>query len=121
MVAATIGTPYEVPSNGILFLEEVCEPRYRVDRLFAQLALAGFFQSARGIILGDFSEPSGKAHGRAWMEEIVRRYVTRRIPVLSGLKAGHQHADVILPIGGAAGIDSKGTRLFLSPLARGKE
>jgi muramoyltetrapeptide carboxypeptidase len=118
-VVSTIGTRFEIPSTGILFLEEVSEPRYRIDRMFAQLALAGFFGSIRGLILGDFSDLSGRAHGGAWMREIVRRYVNRRIPVLAGLKAGHQHADVLLPIGGAVRIESKGTRLFLSPLARG--
>jgi muramoyltetrapeptide carboxypeptidase len=119
MVAATIGTRFEVPSDGILFLEEVSEPRYRIDRMFAQLALAGFFGNIHGLILGDFSDLSGKAHSAAWLKEIVRHYLGRgKIPVLTGLRAGHKHTDVLLAIGGTSHIEAGGKRLALPVLAQ---
>lgn len=118
MVAATIGTPYEIPSDGLLFLEEVSEPRYRIDRMLAQLALAGFFARIRGLILGDFSDVSGKSHRLDWIKKLLEHYVNRKIPILSGLKAGHKHADVLLPIGGKVRIEAKSRSLVLGPLTR---
>ena len=119
MTVATIGSRFEIPSRGILFLEEVSEPRYRIDRMFAQLALAGFFRRIRGLILGDFTDAGGRSHSEAWLREIVRRYLgSRKIPVLSNLRAGHQHGDVLLPIGGLVRIEANGRRLVLPPLVR---
>jgi muramoyltetrapeptide carboxypeptidase len=87
--------------------------------MFAQLALAGFFRKVRGLILGDFTDLNGKPHSASWLQEIVKHYVGgRKIPVLTGLRAGHRHADVLLPIGGTAKIDRNGKQLTLSPLVR---
>lgn len=120
MVGATVGTRFEIPSDGILFLEEVSEPRYRVDRMFAQLALADFFRKIRGLILGDFTDLSGKSHPASWLRELVRRYLgSRKVPVLFGLRAGHKHGEVLLPIGGWVRIEANGRRLILPPLVQG--
>jgi muramoyltetrapeptide carboxypeptidase len=55
LLAALLGTPYAVETRGtILFLEDVDEVLYRVDRLARQLRLAGAFEGVRAIVLGDF-------------------------------------------------------------------
>jgi muramoyltetrapeptide carboxypeptidase len=73
LVAALLGTPWAWDARGaILFLEDVSEEPYRVDRLLTQLRLAGVLDAAAGFVLGSFTEeasPSGAAAGaagRAW-------------------------------------------------------
>ncbi|MFH1261944.1 MAG: LD-carboxypeptidase [Pseudomonadota bacterium] len=118
-VAAAVGTRFEIPASGILFLEEVSEPPYRIDRMFAQLALSGYFRKIRGLLLGDFTDLSGKPHRTAWLEGIVDRFLgARKIPVLAGIRAGHRHANVLLPIGAPVRIEARGRRLLLPPFVR---
>jgi muramoyltetrapeptide carboxypeptidase len=54
MIAATMGTPYEIDAEGIiLFIEDVNEPLYRIDRLLTHLRLAGKLRKLRGVLVGD--------------------------------------------------------------------
>ncbi len=118
MVQASLGTPYEIPfSNGLLFLEEVNEPRYRVDRMFAHLYHRGVFRKIRGLLLGHFFDEEGVTHDPGFLKALVERYVKpRQIPVLMGLRAGHGRNEVLLPIGGTCSIRQRGRVLELSPL-----
>ncbi len=53
MIAATMGTPYQIDAEGvILFIEDVNEPLYRIDRLLTQLRLAGTLHKLRGVLVG---------------------------------------------------------------------
>jgi len=55
LIATTLGTPFEVNTDGkILFLEDRGEQPYRIDRLLQQLKLAGKFRKVSGVLLGDF-------------------------------------------------------------------
>ena len=57
MVASLLGTPWQIDTRGtLLFLEEIGEDPYRIDRTLTQLRLAGALHVAAGIILGDFHE-----------------------------------------------------------------
>ncbi|MFH1018138.1 MAG: LD-carboxypeptidase [Pseudomonadota bacterium] len=118
MVQASLGTPYEIPfSDGILFLEEVNEPRYRVDRMFAHLYHRGAFRKIRGLLLGHFLDEEGVTHDPAFLRALIERYVkSAHVPVLMGIRAGHGRNDVLLPIGGVCSIRQKGRLLELSPL-----
>ncbi len=54
MIAATMGTPYEIDAEGvILFIEDINEPLYRIDRLLTHLRLAGTLRKLRGVLVGD--------------------------------------------------------------------
>jgi muramoyltetrapeptide carboxypeptidase len=118
MVQSTLSTPYVIPfRSSLLFLEEVNEPAYRIDRMFAQLALSGVFSKVRALILGELTDEKGKPHSMLWIKQILGRYVTKQIPILVGLRFGHTQADILLPIGGHAHILEKGRRLLISSLA----
>lgn len=65
LIADTLGTPYEIDLKGkILFIEEVGEEPYQIDRMLTQLRLAGKLKEAEGIILGDFNNCVAKSSDR---------------------------------------------------------
>lgn len=86
-----MGTPYE-PSfkNQFLFLEEIGERAYRIDRCLTQLALSDALKGCRGILLGQFTsclEPDGR---RLW-DWVVKEWAKGiGIPVYSGVPSGHE-------------------------------
>ncbi|HVG30989.1 MAG TPA: LD-carboxypeptidase [Pyrinomonadaceae bacterium] len=106
LVAALMGTPYEIDTRGrILFIEDVGEEPYRIDRMLTQLRLAGKFDQAAGIVFGECSEcaPSDYKPSFAWdstLGEVVDQILgSTRVPVLSGLTIGHTADQLTLPLG----------------------
>ncbi len=102
VLSGLIGTN-EMPSylNGILFVEEVGEPLYAIDRYFYQLSKAGVLDQIRGIILGGFSrmKDSDPPYGKS-LEEIVRVHFNyRSIPVAFDFPGGHQDDNCALILG----------------------
>ncbi len=64
VLAGLLGTPFEIDTAGrVLFLEDVDEPVYRVDRYLAQLKLAGKLESVVGAVLGSFTFEAGAEPG----------------------------------------------------------
>ena len=110
LIAATIGTPYEVDlKDKILFIEEIGEEPYRIDRMLNQMRLAGKFEETNGIILGDFKNCECKKHSDSLtLEELVVEYIKPcKKPILFNLKSGHCVPMVTLPFGVKVKIDSK--------------
>jgi len=101
VLTSLIGTPYFPDMAGkILVLEEVNEDPYKVDRMLAQLRLAGVFSQIGGLVLGDFSTCVAKQAKDGTIEEVLNDYtVGLRIPVVSGLKYGHKNGETVIPIG----------------------
>ena len=100
LVAALLGTPWAWPSEGtILFLEDVSESLYRVDRLLTQLRLAGVLHRTRGFVLGSFTEDADPA--------VVLRehFADLGKPLLAGWPAGHSIPNRALPLGAAVTLD----------------
>ena len=96
VIASTIGTPYEIDiTDRILFLEDVGEDPYRIDRLLLQLKLANKFSKAAGVILGDFS-PDGLLPLRM---AITQHIMPAGIPIIGGIPAGHGDVNITLPLG----------------------
>jgi len=96
LIAASIGTPYEIKTRGrILFLEETGEPPYRVDRLLLQLKHAGKLKHAAGFILGDFSPESPETIKLAISELLI----PEGKPIIGGLACGHTMPNITLPLG----------------------
>ncbi len=113
-----LGTPYEPEFAGrILFLEDVGEPLYRIDRMLTQLWLAGKLQKLAGIILGDFSlsndmETTDKIrhHETIW-SRVLQLTSGTQIPVWGGFPVGHGPANMTLPHGAETVMDSRNGRL----------
>ncbi|MBM7616123.1 S66 peptidase family protein [Alkaliphilus hydrothermalis] len=109
LIAATMGTPYEIDTKGkILFLEEIGEEPYSVDRMLTQLALAGKFDDAVGIILGDWNncEAEKPEESLSLMEVLEEMIVPYGKPTIYNLKAGHCTPKVTLPFGVMASLDA---------------
>jgi len=104
VIAASLGTPYEIKTRGrILFLEEIQESPYRVDRLLLQLQQAGKLNDAAGIILGDFSPETLETLSTA-IKEII---IPENKPTIANLPCGHTTPNITLPLGGWAKINAE--------------
>ena len=112
VITSLLSTPYEPDFRGaLLFLEDVGEPAYRIDRMLTQWIQSGKLAKIAGIMTGKMAPARGEGP-----EEIrkVFRGVGKRlgVPVWYGFPAGHDVRNVALPFGVRARVDSKG-RLFL--------
>lgn len=105
MMAALLGTPY-FPRirGGILVVEDVNEPAYKLERLFYQLAHAGVLQRQAAIVLGDFDPvtPMPNDNGYDLAAVVARLREFAGVPVYTGLPYGHTPRKLTLPIGGRA-------------------
>ncbi len=120
IVASLIGTKYDVDTKGkIIFLEEVGEEPYRVDRMLTQTIQSGKFKQAAGVALGVFSkceskpDESGIANSFSLSEVLRERLFQLRIPVLYGLSFGHIVNKFTLPFGINAELDVDNQSLTL--------
>src|SRR5208283_2828487 len=102
LLCASLGTAYEVETRGtILFLEDLAEPSFRIDRMLMHLKLAGKFEGVRGVIFGEMLN-CGPRNGQDYaLQQVVQRVVgDLGIPVAYGLKSGHvTRSNFTLPFG----------------------
>jgi muramoyltetrapeptide carboxypeptidase len=112
VLAGLIGTPY-LPSKqqtkgGVLFLEDVNEHPYRIERMLMQLLDAGILENQCAILLGGFSAYRLYDNDRGYTLESAIEAISKRlpenIPVLTGLPFGHQAEKLTLPVGAQAHI-----------------
>ncbi len=109
MLVHLLGTPYFPQiDGGILFLEDVNEHPYRVERMLLQLLHAGVLQRQHAIVLGDFSAYKLSPMDKGYDFDAMLAYVRQRlpVPVLTGLEFGHIRRRVTLPFGGQARLQS---------------
>jgi muramoyltetrapeptide carboxypeptidase len=113
LVCHLLGTPFEPDFTGrILFLEDVEEAPYSIDRLLTQLWLAGKLQQVAGIAFGKFTETA--QDNTFSVEQVLRqRCGDLGIPVLRGLMIGHVEQQAVLPIGARARLDADAGTLTL--------
>ncbi len=113
-VVASLGTPYEIDTrDAILFLEDVGEAPYRLDRMLTQLRLARKTDSLSGVLLGTFHEcdpPTGDYSLPEVLREILGQF---DVPVLAHFPAGHGPENWALPLGARVRIDSDARRVEL--------
>lgn len=107
LLAATMGTPYEIDSEGaILLIEDTHEEPYRIDRMLTQLALGGKFSRVAGVVFGRCTECNVTGPSFS-IEEVLRgRFSSLGVPVISGLSFGHIEQKLTLPIGIPATLDA---------------
>jgi muramoyltetrapeptide carboxypeptidase len=126
MLCSLIGTPY-LPKidGGILFVEDINEHPYRVERMLLQLAQAGVLERQQTLVLGDFSGYRTTPYDAGYDFEPMCAYLATRlpIPVQTGLPFGHCPTKATLPVGAQAelDVDATGFTLHLSgyPTLRG--
>jgi muramoyltetrapeptide carboxypeptidase LdcA involved in peptidoglycan recycling len=106
---AMMGTPFEIQTAGkILFIEDVGEAPYRVDRMLQTLRAAGKFDHVAGIILGQFTPREEEA---TWdddesVDEVLRGFFGKlEVPVLTHFPIGHVRYNTTLPVGAMAELD----------------
>lgn len=111
LIATLMGTPYEIETDGkILFMEDVGEAPYRIDRYLSQIKLAGKFERVNGIILGKFTrredEPPDDENSFSMMEVFEQYFSDLNIPVLANFPIGHYQNNITFPIGVQAELDA---------------
>jgi muramoyltetrapeptide carboxypeptidase len=101
LLAALAGTPWAVDARAaILFIEDVSEALYRVDRLLTQLQQTGLLDAAAGFLLGSFTEDADPA-------AVLREHLAHLgKPVLAGWPAGHGRPNRALPLGVMVRLDA---------------
>ncbi len=119
ILVASLGTPYEIKTVGkILFLEDVAEKPYKIDRMLMQLKLAGKLQGVRGIVFGEMRDCLQNQNQSYTLQQVVMRIVgDLGIPVAYGLPSGHvTAANITLPIGVRAALTVKDKEVSLKVL-----
>ncbi len=109
LIASSLGTPWEINTKGrIIFIEEVGERTYCVDRMLTQLRLAGKFEDCAGVVFGDFADcPVEYPEFGLTLEEIIRDVVAPcGKPVFTGLRCGHCSPKLTLPFGVKCRMDA---------------
>ena len=115
VLTALLSTPYEPDFRGaLLFLEDVQEPAYRLDRMMTQWVQSGKWSKISGILVGKIAPARGETPDdlrRVFLDAGKRLSV----PVWYGFPAGHDGRNVALPFGVRARVDAKGRLRLLEP------
>jgi muramoyltetrapeptide carboxypeptidase len=116
MLCSLLGTPYFPRiDGGILFVEDVGEPPFRIERLLYQLRLSGVLGRQRALVLGHFTDcrPGAYDNGYGLAEGFAQIRRVAGIPVLEGLPFGHAPDKFTLPFGAPARLRVEGDRARL--------
>ncbi|MES2257213.1 MAG: muramoyltetrapeptide carboxypeptidase [Pseudomonadota bacterium] len=117
MLVHLLGTPYFARiDDGILFLEDINEHPYRIERMVLQLLHAGVLDRQRALVLGDISGYRLNPADNGYDADVMLAYLRERlpIPVLTGLPFGHVRERCTLPFGGMAHLVSDADGFDLS-------
>ena len=103
------GTPFEPDlDGGILFIEEIGEAPYRIDRMLTHMKLAGCFDKLAGLALGSFKECGSLDEVYGIVENIFR---DTEIPILAGFDTGHGGVNIVLPVGLNATLNTSNLKI----------
>lgn len=111
MLCSLLGTPYFPRiEGGILFVEDVGEPPFRIERLLYQLHLSGVLGRQRALLLGRFSDcrPGPRDNGYTLEAAFAQLRAVAGIPVIDGLPHGHGIGQLTLPFGAPARLHAAG-------------
>lgn len=124
LIAATMGTPFEIDTKGkILFIEDVGEQPYSIDRMLTNLRLAGKLQAAAGIVFGECNDCGPREFQPSFastlsfgevLDEILGKL---SVPVFFGLTIGHTPDQLTLPVGVMATLDATRGELIIEEAA----
>jgi len=115
LIACLMGTPFLPELRGsILFLEDVEEAPYRIDRMLAQLHNAEILQGISGLVFGKFTDctPSNPSNPQLSLDQIQKEYAEKTTcPVIANFQYGHLPRKLTLPIGVLASIDTRRSQI----------
>jgi len=116
VLVGLLGTPYfPRVEGGVLFLEDVNEHPFRIERMLDQLRYAGVLARQKCVVLGQFTGIRKAPHDRGFgMKTVVDRLRDLiKVPVLSGLPYGHVPTKVVLPVGTPVDVVVEGRDAYL--------
>lgn len=122
LVASLVGSPYLPSFDGhILFLEDIGEEPYRIDRMLNSLRISGAIKGLQGIVFGDFSPRGEQSAAPAadptrdfTMLQVLQNFVDQvRVPAYSGAWFGHIREKLTIPVGVQAEIDAEAHTLTI--------
>jgi muramoyltetrapeptide carboxypeptidase len=120
IITSLLGTPWwpgQAVQGGVLFLEDVGEHPYRVERMLAQLLHAGVLMQQRAVLLGQFTNyrltPADRGYKLASVVDWLRGQLGGKVPVLTGLPFGHVPTKVLLPVGAKVDLFIEGREALL--------
>lgn len=111
VLVSLLGTPYfPQVEGGILFLEDVGEHPYKIERMLTQLLHAGVLGKQKAIVFGQFTEIKLSPHDKGFKLQSVIDWLRTQltIPVLQGLPFGHVATKVLLPVGAQVSLSVEG-------------
>lgn len=116
LLAAAAGTPwgFRADEDTVLFLEDVDEPPYRIDRMLWQLRLSGGFERVRGVVFGDMRGCAPAFDADFGLEDVIREALSGLdVPIALGLSSGHTNNPFVsLPFGVPARLRCAGDARF---------
>jgi muramoyltetrapeptide carboxypeptidase len=102
IVTSLLGTPFfPTVKGGVLFLEDVGEHPYRIERMLTQLLNAGILASQKAIVLGQFTDYKLTSHDKGFKLSTVVKWLQSKLktPIITNLPYGHVATKVLLPMG----------------------
>ncbi len=124
LICATLGTPYEIDTEGkILFIEETDTEPWILDHMFSHLRNAGKLEKAAGIVIGEFNACRPKImdpgfHVDISEEDVMAEYLKPlKIPAIQGLPIGHTKDMATLPVGAEAYLNASEGKLYITETA----
>ncbi len=116
VLTSLLGTPYfPKVKGGLLFLEDVAEHPYRIERMLAQLLYAGILNQQKAILLGQFTGFNLVPHDRGYKLTTVVNWLQQqtKVPVLTNLPYGHVATKIVLPVGAKTDLIVEGRDALL--------
>ena len=111
-LVALLGTPYAVETDGaVLFLEDIAERPYRLDRMLTQLRLAGKLERVAAVVLGSFADCDGHEEGNVAAAVFREFFADASYPVVAGFPAGHLSENLPIMLGVRLRVDADNLRV----------
>ncbi len=117
LIVASLGTPYEIATDGkVLFIEDLGEPPYKIDRMITQLRLAHKLDGIAGVLLGSFQDCESPSPTYTLEDTLHDLFGKLHVPVLASFPAGHGAQNWAIPLGIKIRLDASNRRVeFLEP------
>lgn len=113
LVTSSLGTPFAIETEGkVLFLEEVNEEPYRIDRMLTHLRLAGKLAGVKGLVFGEMVACGPRRHRPSFsVRDVLARFAHEvDFPCFATFPSGHGRENVVLPMGGWIALEPHGKR-----------
>lgn len=116
LIASTIGTSYEINvKDKILFIEEIGESIYKIDRMLTQLELSGKFNDCKGIIFGDFEDCNKEREEDYDLYDLLLNKIKKyNKPCIYNLQSGHCKPMISMPLGVNCNLDATNKKIILT-------